>query len=145
MRRYLVVANQTLGGEALLDKMRELVSHEECSFHVVVPATPPQNHLTWTEGTARAAAQERLDRALESFRAIGAHATGEVGDWRPMNAVLDTLRERPFDDVIVSTLPHGLSRWIRQDLPHRIARVIGRPVIHVVASREPARTSSSVG
>jgi hypothetical protein len=139
VRRYLVVANRTLGGDALLDKVRELAWHGPCAFHIVVPATPPQDHLTWTEGTARAGAEERLNRALEAFRSIGAQATGEVGDWRPMNAVLDAVREQAFDDVIVSTLPQGVSRWLRQDLPHRISRVIGRPVIHVVATPEPAR------
>ena len=138
MRKYLVVANQTLGGRHLIEKVHDLASKETCSFHVLVPSTPPQNHLTWTEGTARSLAEERLDAALQVIRSAGAQATGEVGDWRPMNAILDALREQDFDDVIISTLPHGLSKWLRQDLPHRVSRVIGRPVIHIVAEAETA-------
>lgn len=138
MRKYLVVANQTLGGPHLIEKVRDLMLEEPSSFHVLVPATPPLHHLTWTEGNARALAGERLESALQDIRAAGGEATGEVGDRRPMNAVLDALREQEFDDVIISTFPQGLSKWLHQDLPHRVSRVIGRPVIHVVAETEPA-------
>lgn len=67
MRRYLVVANQTLAGEGLLARIRELARHGTCSFHVVVPATPPHDHAR-TEGEARATAKARLDLALSRVR-----------------------------------------------------------------------------
>ena len=60
MRRYLIVANQTLAAEPLVSRMRELARAAPSSFHVVVPATPPRDHL-WTEGEARATAHSRLD------------------------------------------------------------------------------------
>jgi hypothetical protein len=62
MRRYLIVANQTLAAEPLVSRMRELARTAPSSFHVVVPATPPRDHL-WTEGEARATARSRLDAA----------------------------------------------------------------------------------
>lgn len=119
MRSYLVVANQTLGGEHLTTKMRECLAARPCRFHVVVPASPPQQHVVWTEGEARAIAQRRLERALTRFRDIGADADGEVGDANPLLAIADALRRQPFDEIILSTLPPGPSRWLKLDLPHR--------------------------
>lgn len=136
MRRYLVVANQTLGGPHLLETMRETLAAGPCSFHVLVPATPPGHFATWTEGEALAVAQERLDAALTQFKELGAEASGEVGDPDPLEAIADALRERPFDEIILSTLPPGASRWLKQDLPHRVERSFSIPVTHVVAEME---------
>src|SRR5262245_8290438 len=111
MRRYLVVANQTLGGQPLADKLAELMAAEPCRFHLVVPATHPHRHLVWTEGEAIALARERLEEALFRLRALGADVDGEVGDERPVDAVGDAIRAGPpYDAVIVSTLPPGISR-----------------------------------
>jgi hypothetical protein len=63
MARYLVVANQTLGGEHLIARIRERMAAEPSSFHIVVPATPLPGHATWKEGEATSVAQARLDRA----------------------------------------------------------------------------------
>jgi hypothetical protein len=136
MRRYLVVANQTLGGEPLADAVRELVQKGSSAFHVVVPATQPADHAVWTEGEAHAIAQERLDRALARFRDLGAEVEGEVGDERPMDAIRDALRGREFAGIILSTLPPGVSRWLGQDLPHRVERTFRLPVTHVVGGPE---------
>jgi hypothetical protein len=138
MRRYLVVANQTLGGEHLVEKVREALAAGQCRFHVVVPATPPADHLTWTEGEARAIAERRLDRALDRFRALGAVADGEVGDPSPMQAIGDVLRQESFDEIILSTLPPGASRWLKLDLPHRAERSFNLPVTHVIAEVQTA-------
>jgi GABA permease len=134
MRRYLVVANQTLGGEHLLSLLRTL-AESPSSFHVLVPATPPNDHL-WTEAEARAIARQRLDTALERFRAVGLEATGEVGDGRPLQAIDDVLEEQPFDEIVLSTFPPGLSRWLRLDLPHRVEAGYGIPVHHVISAKE---------
>lgn len=138
MRRYLVVANRTLGGEHLAALVRECLAAGPCTFHVVVPATPPPGHLTATEGQARAVAVRRLEEALARFRALGADVDGEVGDASPLLAVDDVLRHRAVDEIILSTLPPGLSRWLKQDLPHRLQRRFVLPVRHVVADPEPA-------
>lgn len=138
MHRYLVVANQTLGGTHLTEKVREALAAGECRFHIVVPATPPQDHATWTEGEATALAQERLDRALSRFREIAAEVDGEVGDPKPLQAIRDVLQGQEFDEIILSTLPSGPSRWLKQDLPHRVEKAFGLPVTHVTGEPEPA-------
>lgn len=139
MRRYLVVSNQTLSSEAFADKIRSCVAAGPCQFHVVVPATHASDHMTWTEGHDKAIAQGRLETVLALLATLGADADGEVGDARPIDAIRDALRGRPpFDEVILFTLPPGLSRWLHQDLPHRVRRELHLPVTHVVA--EPVRT-----
>jgi hypothetical protein len=136
MRRYLVVANQTLGGAHLTDKVKETVAAGPCTFHILVPATPPGHLATWTEGEGVAMAQRRLDAALTRFKELGAEADGEVGDPNPMEAIADATRERTFDEIILSTLPPGASRWLKQDLLHRVERSFTIPVTHVVGEAE---------
>ena len=132
MRRYLVVANQTLGGGHLEAKVAECLKEGPCTFHVVVPATHPNDHLAWTEGEAHRLARERLERALDWFKSLGAECTGQIGDARPMLAIGDVLVTQSFDEIILSTLPSGLSRWLRQDLPARVRREFGLPVTHLI-------------
>ncbi len=139
MRRYLVVANQTLGGEHLVQKVRECVSTGQCLFHVVVPATPSTEHMVWTEGEAQSIARQRLERAVGQFRELGAEADGEVGDANPLLAIEDVLRNQSFDEIILSTLPAGPSRWLKLDLPARVGSHSGLPVTHIVGEADPAR------
>ncbi|HEX6595524.1 MAG TPA: hypothetical protein VF045_01210 [Acidimicrobiales bacterium] len=135
MRRYLLVANQTLGGQPLLEKVRALMAEGPCQFHLIVPATHPHDHLTWTEGEATAIARHRLEEALHELRSLGAEVDGEVGDERPVDAVGDAIRARPgYDAILISTLPRGVSRWLGQDLPHRLGRAFSLPVIHVTGT-----------
>jgi hypothetical protein len=138
MRSYLVVANQTLGGEHLIQRVRQCLAEGPCRYHVVVPATPAGELLTWTEGKSTAIAQERLDRALARFRELGAEADGEVGDKNPILAIEDALRRGTFDEIILSTLPPGISRWLKLDLPSRVAGRFNLPVTHLVAETEAA-------
>jgi hypothetical protein len=140
MRRYLVVSNQTLGGAALAAKIRTALEEGPSEFHIVVPATAP-SHFAWTEGEARAVAQERLDAALSWFATIGATATGEVADEHPLYAMRDALREQPADEIIISTLPPGMSRWLRQDLPRKARKEFGLPVTHVVGEAAHTKTA----
>lgn len=140
MRRYLVVANQTLGGEHLAEKVRACLAAGPSRFHILVPATQPHDHAVWTEGEARAIAARRLELALARFRELGTEAEGEIGDERPLQAIADAVRERTFDEIILSTLPPGLSRWLRQDLPHRVERTFEVTVTHVVGLPEGSST-----
>lgn len=138
MHHYLVVANQTLVGEPLVAKVGELMAAGPCRFFLVVPATHPHHHVMWTEGDATAIARRRLDEALACLRAMGADVDGDVGDERPVDAVGDAIRAGPpFDAIILSTLPPGASRWLHQDLPHRLARTFELPIVHV-AGKVPA-------
>jgi len=138
MARYLIVANQTLSGDLLPEQVRKLMADGPCSFHVVVPATYTKDHAVHIDGTAHAVAEKRLEVALERFRALGAEITGEVGDASPMLAVRDCfVASNTYDAVIVSTLPPGVSKWLHQDLPHRLERRYGLPVMQVTGEYEP--------
>ena len=139
MRKYLVVANQTLAGEHLLKEIRARLASGRCEFHVLVPATHPNDFAVWTEGEAEAFARRTLAQALETFRKLGAHANGEIGDEEPLTAIRDVLREKEFDEIILSTLPPGISRWLGQDLVSRVDRGFAIPVTHVVGDEEAER------
>lgn len=137
MRRYLVIANQTLGGHRLLQRARELCEEGPCAFHVVVPVTEPRNHVHRVEaGSGEELARQRLDSGLERFREIGIEATGEIGSPQPLECVRDALDRDDYDAIIVSTLPAGVSRWLGMDLPSRIERDAGIPVEHIEALTE---------
>lgn len=138
MPRYLIVANRTRLRSSLLDLVRAKAAEERARFHVVVPASPPKSGVTWTDEQARALATERLVSALTRLRDLGVQADGEVGDASPLLAVSDVLRRSSFDAIILSTLPAGLSRWLRMDLPTRMQASFAVPVFHAESSGEPA-------
>ena len=155
MRRYLVVANQTLGGPELVDKLDECVAAGPCRFYFVVPATsvsdlePVDRPLTLSgvdggagllpdaDAVARAIAGRRLEKELARLREAGVDADGQVGDPRPLHAIKDALRKQEVDEVIVSTLHRG-SRWLVMDLPHRLRRSLEVPVTHIAGHPGPA-------
>lgn len=136
MPRYLVVANQTLGGPHLAEAVQSRLEAGPCTFHIVVPATPPQDQGTWTEGEAEAIARERLDKAIVRFGELGGEATGEVGDPDPFQAIRDALAADRYDELILSTLPSGASRWLKRDLPSRVEKQFTIPVTHIEAPAE---------
>lgn len=135
-RRVLIVANQTAGGSHLKQVVQKKLEEGPAVFTLLVPSTRPPD-VVWTEGQAHAAAEERMREAVQGLREVGAEVEGVVGDHRPIHAITDVLVENPHDEIIVSTLPVGVSRWLKQDLPHRVERVFKLPTTHVVA--EPAK------
>lgn len=136
MRSYLVVGNQTLDSPELTEAIRERMSAGPASFHLVVPATPTQRGMTWDEDEARAAATDRLNAALSRLHAMGAQVTGEIGAPDPIEATEDALRGREIDEVLLSTLPPGVSRWLGQDVPTRLKGSILVPVTVVTTQRQ---------
>ena len=128
MRHYLVVANQTLKQQQLTEKIRTCIDAGPCDFFLLVPATRAHGPLRWTPADAYAVARRRLESGLERFRALGADVVGEVGDLSPVVAIGELLRRRPFDALILSTLPVGPSQWLRSDVPSRIDQLFGIPV-----------------
>jgi hypothetical protein len=142
MRSYLIVVNQTFTSPTLAEAIADRMRQGEATFHVVVPATPIGHGLTWDEQEAFAAAEARLAEILERLRGIGAQATGEVGSKDPVAAVEDAMRSRTVDEVILSTLPAGISRWLGQDVPSRLRAGITVPLTVVTAPREPARQAT---
>jgi hypothetical protein len=136
VRRYLVVANQTLGSQRLRERIQAAMADGPSHFRLVVPASHPSG--AWSDGEVQALARRRLDSALAAFQELGADVTGEVGDASPVRAVSDVLMEEQYDEIILSTLPPGPSRWLRQDVVHRVQRTFAIPCTHVVAESEPA-------
>jgi nucleotide-binding universal stress UspA family protein len=128
MGTALIVANQTLPSSALADAIAERIRAGVQSFHVVVPASPVAQGLTWDEDESRREAEARLEKLVGRLKAQGVEATGEVGDRDPVSAVRDALRGREVDEIILSTLPPGISRWLGQDVPSRIRGAVNVPV-----------------
>ncbi len=136
-RQVLVVANVTARSQELLSALRTRAESGPTTIHLVVPATP--------FGGGRAGATQKLQEALAEIRAVGVQADGSVGPPDPLAATIDAWDPRRFDEIIVSTLPIGASRWMRAGLPARIERLTGAPVTHVVSrpAEEDARAGSA--
>lgn len=132
MREVLVIANRTLGGEKLLDAVRERAGREETVFRLVVPMTKPTAGLVIYDEAVRESAQVRVDLAMSLLAQEGIAATGEVGDSDPFSAAMDAIAHRRPDEVIVSTHPVTQSGWLRRDLIERIRNASGLPVEHIV-------------
>ena len=140
MAAYLIVANQTLASPTLAAAIEDRLGRGPAAFHVVVPATPVAGGLTWDEDATRAAAQQRLDAIVQHLCDLGAtDATGEIGVSDPIDAAHDALTTHPADEVILSTLPPGISRWLGQDVPSRMQGALPVPV-SVVTARATAGT-----
>lgn len=141
MRSYLVVGNQTLDSPELAEVIRERMAAGPAKFHIVVPATPVQRGLTWDEDQARIAAQDRLTAAITRLVELNADVTGEIGHRDPIEATEDALRGREVDEVILSTLPPGISRWLGQDVPTRLKGSVLVPVTVVTTQRQSVSAS----
>ncbi|HTZ63962.1 MAG TPA: hypothetical protein VMB51_07645 [Solirubrobacteraceae bacterium] len=137
MTEYLVVANRTLGGEKLLELIRERArAEEDVRFRLVVPQSKPSAGLVIYDEAVRESAQVRVDLALARASEEGIRAAGEVGDADPFLATMDAIAARRPDGVIVSTHPATHSGWLRRDLIDRIHNASGLPVEHVVTDLE---------
>ena len=133
--QVLVVANQTASGHALLDAIRARAAYGPATFHLLIPNPSAHAKLADHERDAHLAQGEKvLELALPLIdQAAGTQAAGSVSIRHdPMDAIEETLREGDFHEVIVSTLPHGLSRWLHTDLPSRVAH-LGLPVTTITA------------
>jgi predicted Fe-Mo cluster-binding NifX family protein len=127
-QNVLVIANETVLGQALLAKIRERAARGAASFLIVSPQSDP------SEG-AHPEAERRLRRAVADLRADGIDAHGQVAHPDPYTAALEAMREERVDEIIVSTFGPEKSGWLRRDLIERL-RGEGVPVEHVVATSE---------
>jgi hypothetical protein len=133
MAEVLVLANETIGGEKLLNAVRERAAEgDDVSFYVVVPQTRPRHGNVIYDEAVRDSAQVRIDLALEFMEDEGIRGAGEVGDQDPFNAAMDAIRARPIEEIIVSTYPAASSGWLKRDLIDRLREATGKPVHHVV-------------
>jgi hypothetical protein len=134
----LVVANRTAGSEELLGALRERAERGPARFHLVVPATGRGVARAMDPDSGHDAAEHDLEGALERIRALGLEVDGEVGDPDPVAAVSDSAHAGSYDEVIVSTLPKHLSKWLKLDAARKVAHATGLPVTHVEAHSKTA-------
>ena len=154
----LLVANQTVGSDGLRRAIEERVEVGSSRFFVLVPLIKPSAEaagwapLQTPAGFARGAVAEaaardeattrsihRLNYLMDAITAIGGTADGAVGSTNPVVAVRRLLGQHTFDEVLVSTLPPGMSRWLRLDVPARIGRLTQLPV--TVVQAEPVASA----
>jgi hypothetical protein len=134
-RNVLVVANVTATSDELLTTLAARAQQEAAAFTLIVPATPL--------GGGRAAAQEKVQAAVQQLTAAGLEADGTVGDGDPIVAVTEAWDPKRYDEIVISTLPSALSKWLQADLPHRVERITGAPVTHII-SEPPKRHHETI-
>lgn len=143
MSGYVVVANRTLGGEELTRQLGErIASDKSARFRVVVPVAPPSLGLFEVGGAmggmpvvdlesreeAKRLAGARLDELLAWFRAVGVHADGALVTGDPVASIERAVSDTQASEVLISTLPAPLSKWLRLDLPQRLRRRVDVPL-----------------
>ncbi len=151
MGSVVIVANETLGGDELRAAVDQRIAAGCERFHVVVPVPlgpPPAIAFGLASEVVvisdldlpdqRTVAAERLEHGLVWLRGLGCVADGEIATSDAVGVVRDVVGQGEFTEIIVSTLPRRLSRWLRQDLPSRIGRAVDIPVVVVTPDDEPA-------
>ena len=144
--RVLVVANQTVGGRALLSEIQNRSKGRTSEILVVVPALTHSWREHWSSDVDGALdeARDRLDASLRTMDAAGLSARGHVGDHHEPNASIeDALREFPADEVIISTHPPDRSRWLERGVVDRAREEIPLPVTHVVVDLRGEATATA--
>jgi hypothetical protein len=130
--KVLVVANQTVVGEPLLEKIRERAARSPASFLIVSPQSDPSE-------STHPDAERRLRRALADLRGAGVDAHGQVAHPDPYTAAMHAVRDERVDEIIVSTFAgEQRSSWLRGDVVGRIRKGTGLPVEHVEVAPDDA-------
>ena len=134
MPNVLVVANRTADCEELQQALKERAEKEDgVKFTLVVPSAHGFAKAANPDGGV-ADSQQHVDNAVRQLREVGLEVEGRLGDPDPVAAVQDAANADSYDEVIVSTLPTHLSKWLHLDLPRKAAHATGLPVQHVVGS-----------
>jgi hypothetical protein len=120
----LVVANQTVAGRELVDRLKELAEQGPRRFIIVVPQDSG-------DGRAVKAARERLGTLLASLESEGIVAAGYIGDPDPFTATMNAVQFFHISEIVISTLPEGSSRWVADKLVERVAAAANVPVEHI--------------
>ena len=133
--RVLVVANRTAESPELLNALRERATRGKCAYTLLVPQTP--HGLAWAAD--RHAGGEEAEHYRQAFidelREEGIPLEeAKVGDGDPLAAIQDECNFNDYDELIVSTLPLRMSKWLRVDLPSKARAATGLPVTHVIGS-----------
>jgi len=146
--RILVVANETLGGRALVDAVRKraeetLSEGRPHELMVICPQNQPKHGYVLYDDSIRSAAESRLETTLAQLKQAGVMAVGEIMDPDAHTAVMDAVDHFEPDEIIISTHPATRSGWLRRDLIDRIRQATGLPVTHVVVDLDADREDST--
>jgi GABA permease len=143
--RLLVVANETVEGEALLEEIRQRCRNRRCEILVVTPALAGSRASHWASDIDEAIelARQRMELSLIAIDRLGLKARGEIGDSDPNVAIEDALRVFPADEIVISTHPPERSRWLEHGVVERARDQIDLPITHVVVDLAAAHTAGS--
>ena len=137
--RVLVVAHRTAATPALLEAVRQRAERSPATFALLVPAAAHGLHrFVDPEDAGEDEARTTLELALPLMsEAAGSQVEGLIGDPDPLSAVQDAVNLEGYDEIIISTLPTRVSRWLRLDLPSKVAG-LGLPVTTITATGREA-------
>ena len=136
--RLLVVANQTVEGQALLAEIRNRTRGRTSEVLLITPALVGSRAAQWASDLDEGIelARQRMELSLIAIRDLGLKARGEIGDSDPNLAIEDALRVFPADEIVISTHPPERSRWLEQGVVERTREEVDLPVTHVVVDLE---------
>jgi hypothetical protein len=136
--RLLVIANETVQGEALLKEIRDRCSDRRCEVMVVTPALASSRASHWASDIDEAIelARQRMELSLIEIKQLGLEAKGEIGDSDPNMAIEDALRVFPADEIVISTHPPDRSRWLEHGVVDKARERIDLPITHVVVDTQ---------
>lgn len=139
--RLLVVANETIQGEALLNEIRDRCHDRKSEVLLVTPALVASRASHWASDIDEGIelARQRMELSLIELRQLGLKAKGEIGDSDPNMAIEDALRVFPADEIVISTHPPDRSRWLEHGVVDKARERIELPITHVVVDLATGR------
>jgi hypothetical protein len=143
--RLLVVANETVGGEALVEEIRNRCRGRDCEILVVTPALTASRAAHWASDVDEAIelARQRMELSLLAISELDLKVRGEIGDGDPNTAIEDALRAFAADEIVISTHPPERSHWLEQGVVDRAREEIDLPVTHVVVDLATERVAEN--